>query len=51
MVSSGENLTVIARRYEVPLPEVIAANEFENPDLIYPQQQIVIPSPIAGGGE
>ncbi len=43
VVTGGENLTFIARDYGVPLSAVVAANEFENPNLIYPQQQIVIP--------
>ncbi len=49
IVSSGENLTVISRRYGVPLEAVIQvnANEIPNPDLIHPGQRILIP--VAAG--
>ena len=46
VVVRGENLSQIAVRYEAPLKDVIAANDLDNPDLIFPQQKILIP----GGG-
>jgi len=47
-VMSGENLTRIARLYGVPLEAVLAANPLPNPNLIYAQQEILIPTE---GGE
>jgi LysM repeat protein len=45
VVSRGENLTLISRRYDVPLKSIIKANasEITNPSLIYPNQHIQIP--------
>ena len=45
IVVRGENLTAISRRYGVPLEAVIQANagEIANPNLIYPNQHILIP--------
>ena len=52
IVVRGENLTVISRLYEVLLAEVIAANPLPNPDLIFAEQEIVIPAAdSAGEGE
>ncbi len=48
VVTAGENLTFISRRYQVPLADVIAANPLDDPDLIYPRQQILIPGPPGG---
>ncbi len=45
-VAPGENLTLIARRYGVPLEAVIAINPLPNPNLIFAQQELLIP---AGG--
>lgn len=48
-VVAGDNLTKIARQYEVALKDLIAANpQIENPDLIFPGQQIAIPARTAG---
>lgn len=49
IVAPGENLTGIARLYGVPLNEVLAANELENPNLIYPKQEILMPPGNAPG--
>lgn len=49
VVVRGECLSAIARRYGVPLNEVIAANDLEDPDLIYPEQEILIPAGSAPG--
>ena len=49
---AGENLTVIAKLYSVSLGAVIQANQLENPNLIHPNEQIVIPAQgLAGEGE
>jgi LysM repeat protein len=51
-VKAGENLTVIAELYSVSLGAVIQANQLENPNLIHPNEQIVIPAQgLAGEGE
>lgn len=42
-VRAGDTLTGIARRFEVPLRVLVAANEIENPDLIFVGQRILIP--------
>lgn len=50
VVEPGDTLFKIAQRYGVPLHEVIAANDFPNPDLIYPGQHVNIPGEDAEGG-
>jgi len=51
-VKAGENLTVIAELYSVSLGAVIQANQLENPNLIHPNEQIVIPAQgLAGEDE
>jgi len=47
-VAPGENLTHIARLYGVSLEAILAANPLPNPNLIYAQQEILIPTE---GGE
>lgn len=42
-VEVGDCLSIIANRYDVPLESVITANPIDDPNLIYPQQQIMIP--------
>jgi uncharacterized membrane protein/LysM repeat protein len=49
MVVRGEYLSAIATGYGVPLNAVIAANDLEDPDLIYPGQEILIPAGSAPG--
>lgn len=51
IVVAGEYLTLIAGLYEVPLEDIVAANDVPDPDLIYPQQQILIPAGGAGESE
>jgi LysM repeat protein len=48
-VQAGDMLGAIARRYGVPLSQVVEANEIENADLLEPGQQLVIPPPIPVG--
>ncbi|MDI3340122.1 MAG: LysM peptidoglycan-binding domain-containing M23 family metallopeptidase [Sphaerobacter sp.] len=49
-VEPGDTLYKIAQRYGVPLQAVIAANNFPNPNLIYPGQSVTIPGADAAGG-
>ena len=42
-VKSGDSLWKIAVKYEVGVSEIIGANNFKNPDLIYPGQKVEIP--------
>lgn len=43
-VVKGDSLWKIAVKYQVGLSEIIAANpQFENPDLIYPDQTVYVP--------
>ncbi|PPA69052.1 SafA/ExsA family spore coat assembly protein [Jeotgalibacillus proteolyticus] len=44
-VSSGDTMWKLAVRYEIGVTEIIQANpQIENPDMIYPGQQLTIPS-------
>jgi len=44
LVDRCDTMSYIARRTNIPLAALIAANpQVKNPDLIYPQQQIVLP--------
>lgn len=43
VVKPGETLTQISRDYRTPLSDIILANPFINPNLIYPAQTILIP--------
>ncbi|MCG8604894.1 transglycosylase SLT domain-containing protein [bacterium] len=43
-VSAGERLSVIARRYRVPLYDLMELNNIHNPNLIYVGQNLQIPS-------
>ncbi len=45
-VKRGDNLTKIAREFNVSLSSIIANNNFKNPNLIYPNQiiKIIVPS-------
>ncbi|MCG9969024.1 L,D-transpeptidase family protein [Pelotomaculum terephthalicicum JT] len=42
-VQAGETLWEIAERYGKTLNQILAANQINNPDVIYPGQQIIIP--------
>ena len=50
IVVAGENLTRIARDYDLTLKALLAVNDIENPNLIHPNQTINLPPP-GGGGE
>jgi LysM repeat protein len=41
----GESLTIIAEQYGVDPQEIIDLNEIENPNRIFPGQQLLIPPP------
>jgi len=43
VVASGENLTFIARRYDVTIAAITAANKLTDPSRIYAGQRLVIP--------
>jgi uncharacterized membrane protein len=43
IVVAGENLTFIARDYGITLTALLAANDIDNPDLIYPDQHVTLP--------
>ncbi len=47
-VARGEYLALIAARYGVSLEAILAANPLPNPNLIYAQQEILIPTPAGG---
>jgi LysM repeat protein len=42
-VQSGDNLSMIAAEYGVPVDEMLAVNGIQNPNIIYVGQQLVIP--------
>lgn len=50
VVQRGETLSQIAQQYGVPLEQLIAANpQIANPNVIYPDQQINLPTGGRGG--
>ena len=42
MVQKGDSLWKIAKRYHTTVADIVAVNEIENPDLIYPGQKLLI---------
>ena len=42
MVQPGDTLWKIAKRYRTTVEDILAINEIENPDLIYPGQKLLI---------
>lgn len=46
VVERGQELGLIAREYGVTMDDIVALNSLDNPDLIYPGQELLIP---AGG--
>ena len=44
VVKSGDTLYAIARRYAVPLEEIVQANQLRNPALLSVGQALVIPT-------
>lgn len=48
-VVSGENLSILAQRYNTTVAELVSANGIANPSLIYPGQILSIPSGAAPG--
>ncbi len=45
VVESGEELGLIAKRYNVSISDVAALNGIDDPNLIYPGQSLMIPAP------
>ena len=48
IVQKGDTLGIIAAKYKINVPMILAANQFANPDLLEVGQEIVIPAPIPG---
>jgi len=44
-VASGENVISISRKYGVPYPLIVIANDLYNPDMIWIGQKLIIPAP------
>jgi LysM repeat protein len=44
-VQSGDTLTAIAQRLDTTVDAIVEANVLENPDLIQPGQELIIPPP------
>jgi len=44
-VLAGENIISISRKYNVPYPLIIVANDLYNPDMIWVGQKLIIPTP------
>ena len=42
MVQKGDSLWKIAKKYRTTVADIIAVNEIENPELIYPGQKLLI---------
>lgn len=51
VVSAGENLSAIARRYGVTVEALVEANGLNNPDLIYAGQVLTIPNRGSDAGQ
>ena len=47
-VQRGDTLGIIAAKYKINVPMILAANQFTNPDLLEVGQEIIIPAPIPG---
>ncbi len=47
-VQKGDTLYIIARRFNVSVQSIVSLNSLTNPDLIYPGQQLKIPTPAEG---
>lgn len=43
VIQPGDNLTRIAERYGVTVAELVAANNIQNPNLIYPGETLILP--------
>ena len=42
MVQPGDSLWSIAKNYHTTMEDILAVNEIENPDLLYPGQKLLI---------
>ena len=42
MVQKGDSLWKIAKKYRTTVNDILAVNDIENPDLIYPGQKLLI---------
>jgi lipoprotein-anchoring transpeptidase ErfK/SrfK len=43
-VEQGQELGLISKEYNVSIADIMALNEIDNPDLIYPGQELIIPA-------
>ena len=43
MVQPGDTLWKIAKKYCTTIDEIVRVNNIENPDLIYPNEKLIIP--------
>ena len=44
VVEQGQELGLISKEYNVSIADIMALNEIDNPDLIYPGQELIIPA-------
>lgn len=44
VVEIGENISKIAKKYQVPIQDILKANNLDNPDSLYMGQKLFIPS-------
>jgi hypothetical protein len=47
IVRKGDTLWKLAKRFNTTIEDIVAVNDIENPDLIYPGQKLVIVKPVA----
>jgi LysM repeat protein len=45
VVQDGDTLSGIAEQFNVTIQQIIDANSLQNPDLLLPGQELVIPAP------
>ena len=43
-VKSGENMTIISKKYQIKVSDLLSYNNLEESDIIYPGDQIIIPN-------
>jgi lipoprotein-anchoring transpeptidase ErfK/SrfK len=43
-VQRGEELALIAKKFNVAMGDIVALNDIKNPDLLYPGQELLIPA-------
>jgi LysM repeat protein len=48
VIQAGDTLWKVAKRYNTSIDEILAINDIENPDMVYPGQKLLILKKIAG---